>query len=223
MNYHPDVIHWLRARTEIPPEHAEELVHVAAENGDVELVRVLHNAFEVEMNLALFYAVEYHRWEVVYWILDNCKLVSWDTFNSQHVVRLHKGPIRSGNLAMLQRLFDRGLVLYTENILEFAAECEQLHIVKWLHEVKGFPKVCYGYTAVKDEHLDVLAYLNDFDEKYLLDRAVTLKAVKWLHFHTNTKCSNRAMDEAAARGDLDIVQWLHTDNPWLAAGLSARC
>eukprot|EP00644_Phytophthora_capsici_P005051 jgi/Phyca11/96571/e_gw1.1.1643.1 len=85
-SYHHDVIHWLRARTEIPPEHAQALLQIAAVNGDVKLVRELYNRFQVEIDVALCCAMEHRHWEIVYWILDNCKQVDCNEFDEQHTL-----------------------------------------------------------------------------------------------------------------------------------------
>ncbi|KAL3656973.1 hypothetical protein V7S43_018176 [Phytophthora oleae] len=211
-SYHHDVVQWLRARTEISPENAQGLLLLAAENGDMELVRVLYETFSVEINAAVYFAAAYCQWEVVFWFADNCKWVNG--------YNLHDRAVKLGDLDTLKVLFDRGLVLNTEDILEFAAKCGQLHIVKWLYEVKGLTKAGHGYiAAVNNGRIDVLEYLTDKMEimsevdvdNYVMDEAVSLKTIQWLHFHANTRCSYRAMNKAAARGDLEMVQWLHAN------------
>ena len=107
-----------------------------------------------------------------------------------------------------------------------------MHAVKWLHEEKGITDVVAGYvSAARRGQLDMLQYL--FENKvvatpYLfpIDAAAAaghLEVVQWLHRHTETKCTEQAMVDAAGKGYLHIVQWLHANRTEGCSHLAMDC
>ena len=119
---------------------------------------------------------------------------------------------------ILQLLFDRSLPRDPVFVFESAILGGHLHIVKWLHEEKGITNAVAGYIdAARRDQLDMLKYLFEKEviaTPYLFPisaaaEAGFLEVVQWLHLHTKTECTERAMDAAAGQGHLHIVQWLH--------------
>uniref|UniRef100_A0AAV1TQT2 Ankyrin n=1 Tax=Peronospora matthiolae TaxID=2874970 RepID=A0AAV1TQT2_9STRA len=213
---HVMLIEWLKSRVAVRFEHTGYMAHEAAAFGSLEIIEWLHERFDIVLVDALKTAAVHNEWTVVQWIIDHGNRADLDAalrFNC-----LYTSAARFGNLDMLQLLFDRSLPQDPVFVLESAILGGHLHIVKWLHEEKGITNAVAGYIdAARKGQLDMLRYLFEkgvIATPYLFPinaaaEAGRLEVVQWLHSHTTTKCTERAMDAAAGQGHLHIVQWLH--------------
>ncbi|RLN95145.1 hypothetical protein BBJ28_00022003 [Nothophytophthora sp. Chile5] len=219
-NKHSAVVAWLRDHTVLRPEFADTLVDDAVCCGDLATLQWLIEHFDVDTNEALTVASRQDQWDIVRWIVENCKLVTHLGGPYSKDFDLAAGD---GNLEFLK--FATSRKLWTPStrdaswMMSSAAAAGHLDVVKWLHEELGTNSVDDGYVnAAMGGHLEVLKYLH---EKHLrngskqspMDVAAKsgfLDVVQWLHENRSEECTSAAMHHAAVNGHMDVVKWLHS-------------
>ncbi|CAI5741486.1 unnamed protein product [Hyaloperonospora brassicae] len=217
-NRHFRMVEWLKTHVAFRLECAQHIVKQAATSGNLDIVKWSHKSFDISLVDAVKTAAIHYEWKVVQWIFDNGKRDDLEI--ALRCDDIYASAARSGNMDMLELLFDRGSPRDPVFILESAVSGGHLRVVKWLHEEKGVSNVGNGYVeAARIGNLAILQFLHEkkvdaSPAMSAIDAAAAagcLEVLQWLHSHTQTKCTIQAMDGAASQGHLHIVQWLHTN------------
>jgi hypothetical protein len=100
---------------------------------------------------------------------------------------------RNGDIAAyygyLELLKNNDSLVFTVNAMNWAAGCNHLEVIKWLHKNRSEGCNPYAMNSAADSgHLEV---------------------IKWLHTNRSEGCTTLAMDWAAKNGHLDITNWLN--------------
>ncbi|OWY97630.1 hypothetical protein PHMEG_00031794 [Phytophthora megakarya] len=215
-NKHYEVVQWLRSHVAIQYENAQSLIRLAAADGDIKLVQFLRENFDVEIIPALHTAVCNHQYDAVLWILNTYKCADLAADS------MYSTAAAIGDLDMVKIMFEHGSVEHKEALFK-AASHGHLHIVKWLHEEKGVSLDGeWLETTMSDSYvkipMDVIKYFHqstaNFVPRCAMDAAVESGRVEfaewvWVNSNARIPCSQQAIDLAARRGSLEMVQWLH--------------
>ncbi|CAH0481271.1 unnamed protein product [Peronospora belbahrii] len=170
--------------------------------------------------------------QVVKWLNDS-RYYEIRTFRSlENAIAALTAAVTYGQLRILEWLHDRASTeaamfnrrfrfeIYT-NQLYAVARNGQLDVLQWLH-TNNYPVHCRRAHVLRGAasggHKAIIEWMEDTFEPLLrqrhrirVDSAASfgnIQFVQWLH-HQGYRFTNRAMDDAAAGGYLDILRWMH--------------
>ena len=177
---------------EVLPEFCFSFIDTASCYGDLPMIKWLYENYNYEEEVwcssdAISNAALLGRLDIVKWLFEH---VEEDVCEGTLV-----GIPARGRLDILiwfhnnAKIDDDSENCFIPELMDEAAECGHLHIVKWLHENRT--EGCT--TKAMDE-----AASHGFND-----------IVKFLHENRREGCTEEAMDHACYRGDLDLLIYLH--------------
>jgi hypothetical protein len=121
-----------------------------------------------------------------------------------------------GDLALLQEFMAFAPRAMSSAVMDGAARCDHLEMLKYLHEHSAACTTEGMDGAASNGHLEVVRYLHEHrtegcttDAMDNAARSGHFEVVRFLHVNRVEGCTTKAMDNAASSGRLDIVRFLH--------------
>ncbi|KAH9112342.1 hypothetical protein AeMF1_013314 [Aphanomyces euteiches] len=127
---------------------------------------------------------------------------------------------RNGHLHIIQWLHEHRNEGCTVHAMDWAAWRGHLHVVKWLHEHRREGCSVNALVLAHEAHqTDIVEWLLMHRRSDVLQpnamvqaaRRGNLALIQWLHLQIPEGWSTRIMDEAAMGGHLELVRWLHAN------------
>ncbi|DAZ98783.1 TPA: hypothetical protein N0F65_003999 [Lagenidium giganteum] len=110
------------------------------------------------------------------------------------------------------------LVYYFDRCMCLAAEHGHLDVIEWIDQYRGGISKNVIRVAAATGQVEILEWLSccraakDDTTELAMDEAASrgqLEAVRWLHENRTEGCTENAMKRAAAHGHVDVLQFLH--------------
>ncbi|TMW65862.1 hypothetical protein Poli38472_003627 [Pythium oligandrum] len=201
------VLRWLVDRTGY--QAIAQATVSAATQGNLSVLQWLHEHYpDSWVSAVMKAAVNHRRLDVVQWLCTNRS----DGCSSEILMV----AASNGNLRILEYLHKQWPYLLTPQVLNEAAQHGHLKVVKWIYaHMSSSPLNEAMALAINAGHLDIVIWLRQQQPDSSGSLAVdypALEVARWLYGNGYEACLANIMDTVAGRGDLPLLEFLHSHN-----------
>lgn len=219
-----------------PDVNCGDAIDIAAERGDLALVKRLHALNASATTEAMDSAAAMGHLSMVQWLhrhrregcttkamnyaaaSNHIEVVQWLHANRTEgcTAEAANGAASHGHLQMIEWLHVHEPDCFTAQAMDRAAAFDHLNVVQWLHTHRAEGCTVRAMdTAASKGHFEIVQWLHQYRDEGCTSEAVNSAArhdhvqiVQWFYRNLSQLCTLSTLDNAAASGHLAIVQYL---------------